>query len=859
MRLLKLAALAAVSGYALVAGTASAQTSPTAPSPQAATADPDNEPDVVVTARRRDERLIDVPISITVASQRTLERLNVTDGDSLSKIDPALVTGLPTNTRANFIPFIRAQGQTSNSGSSARAAVIPYFAEIPYFHATFFDLASIQVLKGPQGTLFGETATGGAVLFTPQKPTNRFEGYASAEVGNYNYYQLEGAINLPLIKDVWSLRIAGQIRKRDGYTKLFFGATGMSPVDADNIDTNALRIISLIRPVDGLEIETILARDNFSLNGTGVVKTGVFDRLPTMRVAPSANAALAARYAYFSGASPVAGQTWLQIEQAALDQQNATGIRTTYANNAQDTISNFQGIANIVTWNITPHLTFKNITGYHRTQTGPNSGLNPEDDVAPVADNFGAICDPGFSPANCRVWGAHNLTEEAQLQANLLNDTLNLQAGGYYREISGAPWAGSTQVVVLGNSGAVVAASCSAFGLPNSPCLTITRTDAKSRAVYGQATFKPVHALELTAGIRNTWDTTYTDSTGAAPIVRTFQGNTINLIPFVPQPLAGATMTRLVVPETSAISYTLAANWHVTDDISVYFTHRRGYKGGGVNRAIPTTDPLYAYSPERLLDIEGGIKGRVDLGDVPLSFSLDGFRGKFSNIQRATFGVVNGAYTGITQNVAAATIQGVEFSFDVKPASFFELSAFAAYTDAHFDNWNEVSTCARQVYRIGCAGVASATVPVYIDHVAGTVTANNVTENVHPDVFAEAPKFRWSIRPVLLLGFLGEGLRSARLSANIQHTSSSTDTDVNYSGGIPSAYIITPGRTTVDLRLDWEHLDWIKQDVGLYFGITNLTNFAGRISSTDLTGTCDCTYSNYAEPRMFYAGFRFGF
>src|SRR3546814_6874462 len=85
--------------------------------------------------------------------------------------------------------------------------------------SAFYDLQSIQVLKGPQGTLFGRNATGGAVLFTTAKPTDEFEGYAMGRVGNYDLRHVEGAINAPIVEGKVLARIAGFFQNRDGFQR----------------------------------------------------------------------------------------------------------------------------------------------------------------------------------------------------------------------------------------------------------------------------------------------------------------------------------------------------------------------------------------------------------------------------------------------------------------------------------------------------------------------------------------------------------------------------------------------------------------------------------------------------------------
>src|SRR5690606_29280839 len=119
--------------------------------------------------------------------------------------------------------FIRGQGQTYSSSPS----VVTYFAGAPLDNggsggssignnAQMFDLASVQVLKGPQGTLFGRSSTGGAILFTPQRPTDEFGGFLEQTLGEYNWRETSGALNVPLIEGVLSARLAANIVRRDG-------------------------------------------------------------------------------------------------------------------------------------------------------------------------------------------------------------------------------------------------------------------------------------------------------------------------------------------------------------------------------------------------------------------------------------------------------------------------------------------------------------------------------------------------------------------------------------------------------------------------------------------------------------------
>src|SRR5262249_14091481 len=131
--------------------------------------------ELVVTARRREERLLDVPIAITAVSGTQIQQQNIASAIDLQRIAPGLVAG-PAGTRGSNQLVLSIRGQRNGDASiGSDASIGVYFAEVPYttpqgLNLSLFDLNSVQVLKGPQGTLFGRNATGGAVLIEPNMP-----------------------------------------------------------------------------------------------------------------------------------------------------------------------------------------------------------------------------------------------------------------------------------------------------------------------------------------------------------------------------------------------------------------------------------------------------------------------------------------------------------------------------------------------------------------------------------------------------------------------------------------------------------------------------------------------------------------
>ena len=195
-------------------------------------------------------------------------------------------------------------GPTGGSGPGAVLAgggtgVVTYFAEVPTSGAgpgLFYDLESVQVAAGPQGTLFGKNTTGGVVIFVPKKPVSDFEGSVELGTGDYSMKTATTVLNAPLVDDKVLVRFAGQVLDRDGFT-LDRGPL-FPDKDYDNRDYWALRLSVLLRPFDNLENYTIVSALHSEGHGDGFVVTaanpsGAFaSLLPTFSSFPPAKSRL---------------------------------------------------------------------------------------------------------------------------------------------------------------------------------------------------------------------------------------------------------------------------------------------------------------------------------------------------------------------------------------------------------------------------------------------------------------------------------------------------------------------------------------------------------------------------------------
>ena len=154
--------------------------------------------EIVVTARQRNEDLERVGLNVAALSTSPLTEQHITNEQELQTAVPGLLTVASTST--NQLAF-SIRGQAVDAFSYTSPTVLTYFNEFQTggtTATTFFDLQSVQVLKGPQGTLFGRNATGGAILYTSTLPGKDLEGYFDYAAGNFNEQKVEGAVTIPL-------------------------------------------------------------------------------------------------------------------------------------------------------------------------------------------------------------------------------------------------------------------------------------------------------------------------------------------------------------------------------------------------------------------------------------------------------------------------------------------------------------------------------------------------------------------------------------------------------------------------------------------------------------------------------------
>jgi iron complex outermembrane recepter protein len=592
--------------------------------------------EVTVTARRREEGLQKVPESISVLDQEFLANHPISTALDLDKHVPGLNTNTGNARDVNRFS-IRGQGQITYGDPG----VVAYFAEVPLASGGagsgyYYDLENIQVLLGPQGTLFGRNTMGGAVLFQPAGPARERQGYASLDAGSYDNFQIQGMLNIPLVEDKLLLRVAADRRTRRGFTTDV--NTGK---DYDNIDYVAGRISLAYLPTDDIRNTLLFYGIDSDNHGTGSVLTNINATRPAFTTFPELGTLQQQQAARGPRAIALDGPTRFKIESWA----------------AIDTLS----------WQLTDQLAFKNIISY---QLFRSSNLYDLDGTPlPILQSV----DTGTWNNTNNAMDKEAFTEEAQLDWSMLSGNLRWLAGAFYEHDDEDPNLGYA-TILLGSAGNTRAFNFAPIG-----------QELRSRAAYTQAIldfgqFTPsLSDLHLTAGYRYTRD----------------WKERWNGLQF---PDAGVCSAPLVYPDctdrASGVfkkgTYSLTLDWQATEDVLLYVTRRTGFKSGLFNLGLATAVAAIipkAVQPETVTDSEIGIKSQFSLGRATVRADVSAYHESYEDMQRTTLFTVPGTtLLGFgTANAASSTIDGVDAQFIFAPTENLEFALNYAWMDAKYD------------------------------------------------------------------------------------------------------------------------------------------------------------------------------
>jgi iron complex outermembrane recepter protein len=638
----KLLLLGSISAFAMIATPVSAQQSPQSADEDAAV---DEFGTITVTARRRDEALDKVPASVAAFSAEQLASRSISTESDLQRAVPGLT--IRESLSSNQLNY-SLRGQSVDAYSSSSPGVLPYFNEfqVTTTSATsFIDLESVQVIKGPQGTLFGRNTTGGAVLYGTAKPTNDFSGSAKVRIGNYDLREGELVLNLPVVADKILVRLAGSILRRDGY---MYDDVNQIDLGRDSAQTG--RISVLLRPTDRFENITMFQYNSTNGTNAGSPIYNVYpDSVTAITYSP---AGLGAGWAAYVAGNPGVDPAGLASFAA---KQAERGPYHVSFNSDSGHRGRSRILTNVSTFEVSDDITLKNIAGY---------SYGRSEDSTDVDGTPYAIYTNGLDELNQRqVFSSKQWSEEFQVQGKALESRLEYILGGYvgYEKkyfyiptsffdlrpvVPTVPGADKENVQISRNQGAFVHGS---YGLSDQ--------------------------LKFTAGFRYTWE-----QVRANHLSRSLYGQ----LGFAPNG---------VRDKFDKPSWNVGFEYQANPDLLFYVTHRGSWRSGGFNTNSQLASGTIAdggslFLPETTKDVEIGFKYNGDIGNTPFRFTAAAYNQWVNNIQRAVYVNITTPIalgpTALTANVPQAEITGIELEGEIKPAPWLTLGGNFAYTNARF-------------------------------------------------------------------------------------------------------------------------------------------------------------------------------
>jgi iron complex outermembrane recepter protein len=625
--------------------------------PQSAPAEPEptgGVADIVVTAQKRTERLQDTPISITAVTGETLANRGTGTIASLGNMTPNLVyntTAPVSGVSSGAVVFIRGVGQTdfqltTDPGVGTYLDGV-YVARSVGGVLDVVDVERVEVLRGPQGTLFGRNTIGGAISIISRKPGSERVFSGALTLGSRHRVDARVSVDLPLSNGL-GFNLVGSSKRQGGYVRGL-----LDNRDLGNISRQSFRA-TLVYDNDG-PFRATLAADYTHIDeqnaasklvGISSLPPGsptrtdfVFNRntgrVDTVNVAvpPGAPSLV---WLYNNADVPVLGVT-------PYDGRWVTpSLDTTFATGPNGTRLNVWGVAGTLEYDI-GGATLKSISSYRHT----SGSFNRDADGSPAAVTHTQNFD----------YRQKQFSEELQITGQAFDRRLSYAAGVYYFDESGNDLLTVTLPV--------------AFGLVRN----FTYVDNKSYAAYAQATFKITPTLGITGGVRYTKDEKgYRVPVGGGAIVNGFAAV------FGP----AGTVTPFFAPGSykrsfENTSFRAGIDWKPVSDLLLYASYSEGFKSGGFNtRYLAPVPSAISYNPELLTTYEAGAK--VDLFDRKLRINTAAFHSKYNDIQLTVYD--QGA--PITRNGGSAEINGLEVEVTAVPVRSLTLSGGFGYLDAKY-------------------------------------------------------------------------------------------------------------------------------------------------------------------------------
>jgi len=590
--------------------------------------------EVVVTARKTEESIQDVPVAVTALSADELEKSSSFGTQDIQYRSPNITIreGGAQGTAAIF----QIRGQVQNDTIGTLDPSVGFYSDGVYVarafgsNVAFVDVANIQVLRGPQGTLFGRNTTGGAILLSTRDPDlDGVSGFIETGMGRFGQRQIDGAVNLPLLDDLLAVRVAGHRLKRDGY-----GEDRSNDREIATDDNSLLRLKVLFQPMEDLRF--LLAGERIDIDRIGNPVQPAFALKPT-----EANDPVGCCLAFFLAPdydSYVGGDPYQVDYDPGLVPFSRVEVRS---------------LTLTATWDL-PLATVKLIGGQRENMPGGGNRIDIDATPHLIVDT---------TQANQNKQDSYEL----QFTGNWFDERLKWAAGVYDFSEDGR----DDQTTTAFAPGIVI--------------ITRSAIVNKSQGAYVEGNYRLTDRLGLTAGVR------YSTDDRSMVLRATLAGRCQVPQSMRDDPSPTGECVGSFQKDYRNTSYRLGADYRLFegseffDETLAYFSYATGYRAGGFNVRGVSEETLQPFDPEELAQIEVGIK--ADFLDRRMRANLALFDADFENIQRTGIIAINGVPATVVANAAQASIRGLELELTALPFDSLEFGASLGLIDARYDKF----------------------------------------------------------------------------------------------------------------------------------------------------------------------------
>ncbi len=589
--------------------------------------------EVVVTARKRQESVQDIPLALTALSTNDMEINGITNMSDLQAHTSSLTIYAARGTTSTATAYIRGIGQSDPLWGVEPGVGIyvddVYLARPQAALLDMLDIERVEVLRGPQGTLYGRNTIGGAIKYITQKPSETLSGKFDVSLGSYKQKDFRGVISGPLLNDKLLGSLAIGSYNRDGY-----GENLETGKDVSNKRLNTARANL-----------SYIFNDNFEAR---LVADGTWDRSAVrgaQRMIPNIFEP------YFEG------NPSLPVSEERYDVNNG------FDNQKND--SNSKGVSLTLSYSGDDKWSAKSITAWREGDT--DAAIDFDLGPYPIADVDALYFDSQVSQEIQVNYDSDNVQAVVGIYA------MDAEAGGRVRNRFGLPFAALGLAPLTQIPGPIFTVYGESAG----------QVDTQSFAIYGDTSWDVSDSLTLNAGLRLGRETKEADV-----LNRGFTDDTFT------SPNGDVTAEFTEEESWSDVSPRLSIDYNVAEQHLTYASVSKGFKSGGFNIRANTTevpDSDEPYDPESVLTYELGYKATIA---DRLQINLAAFHSDYKDIQLSIFTGVDtdsdgnaDAFFGDFTNAGRGTIDGLELEYTWTITDNFNLKGNASYLDAEFQEY----------------------------------------------------------------------------------------------------------------------------------------------------------------------------